>query len=159
MTCNDDKSDQINSLPNSSSLLLFEPMVADAFHNVHSAPASNGLVESCAYFEFSKPFKSTHVATVITTPLFVRKCGDANGDLYEFSRPEEANVVHKSAAATAKEKAFLTSTHDTYMESENVTSSSLQQRNHVVVVEQAPFSVFKSFKSQESNDKVSVCLI
>ena len=29
-----------------------------------------------------------------------------------------------------------------------------QQRNHVVVVEQAPFSVFKSFKSQESIDKV-----
>jgi hypothetical protein len=191
MTCNDDKSEK-NSLPNSSSssFLLYEPMVTNAFNSDASSRlttptlsfmhTTNGLNYSHDdYFEFSKPFKSIHTksatfSTSTTSHSMKRHLNFNNINsnqqestalfLYEFSSPSEA----KKLKETNKRSHYLEDRNFFNMQdnskqntssSPSTTSSSSQlqshQRNHVVVVEQAPFSVFKSFKSQESIDKVN----
>jgi hypothetical protein len=137
------------------------------------------------YFEFSKPFKSIHTksepfSTSTTFPSMKRHLNfnNINSDqqdatalfLYEFSSPSEAKKLKEtnrmsrkvatSRAANLDDRNFFNMQDNSKPSSSSLlsttsSSSTPHQRNHVVVVEQAPFSVFKSFKSQESIDKVN----
>lgn len=93
-------------------------------------------------FELSEPFKSKHLVKLKTTTL-----------LDDKNKNNEFNLLFKF-----NEPIRLKSNLN-YLNSNNqdTNSSKTVQRNHVIVVEQAPFSVFKSVKSQEhiDQDKVS----
>ena len=179
MTCNDDKSEK--SPLSNTSLVFCEPMVVA--HSLN-ANTNNGFddeeeVSRRAYFEFSRPFKSIHTnGETMSHKRFSTNFGSGSSSsskndnftfVYEFALPSEAKKFKESNKLSQfkvsinnnNEKKFFNMQQENSNQNTSSSSSTQsqqqqqqQQRNHVVVVEQAPFSVFKSFKSQESNDKV-----
>ena len=175
MINNDDKN-EFKSLANLSSSSSSSPTSTS---ELIQPPTSTGL------FELSEPFKSIHGKTssdnlnsASTRPSLINSESlklfkkinsiSCTSGLFEFNKPNEyksnktkSNLNKPPNSRVNNEPTSPPNSTFTSQSSTNIITQSQhqtvehQQRNHVVVVEQAPFSVFKSFKSQEQIEKVN----
>jgi hypothetical protein len=182
MINNDDKN-EFKSLANLSS----SPASTSALNQLELIQPPTSIGASSGLFELSEPFKSIHsksnsdnLNSASTRPSLINSDSlklfkkinsvSCTSGLFEFNKPNEyksssnknKSNLNKPPNSRANESTPPNSIFASQSSANIITQSQHQtvehqQRNHVVVVEQAPFSVFKSFKSQEQIEKV-ICL-
>ena len=99
-----------------------------------------------AAFLFSQPFKSHHQQqNLINYEMVVKKLLLNNKEIrFELARPVQPSLLNKIDLAKITK------------ETSKSGKIAPGQRTHVVVVEQAPFSVLKSVRAQEQAQKVRI---
>ena len=101
-------------------------------HSIGQAEARPRTTDATSCFQFAPPSKCFHpLASVKLLGL------KSNWELFQFDAPKPIDQVLVNISGFAKKPQAPT-------------------RAHVVVVEQAPYSVLKSFKSHEQNEKVNI---
>jgi hypothetical protein len=115
------------------------------------SPQDAPAKESSPVFELSKPFSSFHTAKIGSISS-LNALFSNSGKKTSASNQNVQNSGGESPLFTFTQPAVNSQVK--LKPSGDSTPNLPNQRNHVVLVEQSPFSVFKSVKSQENNETV-----